>query len=151
MAAAQENKPEATQGAIMTYFKPFRRKIGLLTLMMACVFMAGWGRSDKITDFVAVCDLNGTISVVESSESEISFYRTLDPPPLNSPLIWADSRNRHNSRIPILDPLEGETFPSGWAIPYWSIVLPLTLLSAYLLLSKSRTTPATTIDRCREI
>src|SRR5579862_3974266 len=28
-----------------TYFKPLRRKVGVATLVMACVFAAGWVRS----------------------------------------------------------------------------------------------------------
>lgn len=28
-----------------SFFKPWRRKLGLLTLLMACVFAAGWVRS----------------------------------------------------------------------------------------------------------
>ena len=32
------------------FFKEWRRKVGLLTLLMACVFMAGWVRSHVIQD-----------------------------------------------------------------------------------------------------
>ena len=32
------------------YFKPYRRKFGILTLMIACKFMAGWVRSLFIHD-----------------------------------------------------------------------------------------------------
>jgi len=32
------------------YFKPGRRKIGVLTLVMACVLMAGWVRSLQVVD-----------------------------------------------------------------------------------------------------
>src|SRR5689334_11887992 len=34
------------------YFKPFRRKIGVITLVMACVFSAGWIRSRNTSDFL---------------------------------------------------------------------------------------------------
>ena len=30
------------------FFKPWRRKIGVVTLVMACVLMAGWVRSEMI-------------------------------------------------------------------------------------------------------
>jgi hypothetical protein len=33
-----------------------------------------------------------------------------------------------------------------WAIPYWSIVIPVTLLSAWLLLSKLKKVSASNID-----
>ena len=36
------------------YFKPWRRKIGVVTLMLACVFMGGWMRSIFFLDFISV-------------------------------------------------------------------------------------------------
>lgn len=34
------------------YFKPWQRKIGVVALLMACVFAAGWVRSGTVEDFV---------------------------------------------------------------------------------------------------
>jgi hypothetical protein len=36
------------------YFKPRRRKIGVVTLVLACVFAAGWVRSEATYDFVTL-------------------------------------------------------------------------------------------------
>lgn len=36
----------------MGYFKPMRPKIGVLTLVMACVFAGGWVRSFTLTDAI---------------------------------------------------------------------------------------------------
>jgi len=36
------------------FFKPWRRKIDVVTLLMACIFMAGWVRSMSIEDSMGV-------------------------------------------------------------------------------------------------
>lgn len=36
----------------MAYFKPLRRKIGVIALVMACVFAMGWVRSISVLDEV---------------------------------------------------------------------------------------------------
>ena len=42
---------------------------------------------------------------------------------------------------------DGMFIRSYWQVPYWAVVLPITLLSAYLLLSNARkTTPGTSAD-----
>jgi hypothetical protein len=44
------------------YFKPWRRKIGVVTLVVACVFMAGWIRSFNFADAIqldSVCFCSG--------------------------------------------------------------------------------------------
>src|SRR6476619_2545374 len=38
-----------------TYFKPLRRKLGVLTLVMALLFMAGWIRSYCRQDTIDFC------------------------------------------------------------------------------------------------
>lgn len=36
------------------YFKPLRRKVGVMTLLLECTFAAGWVRSLKIEDNILV-------------------------------------------------------------------------------------------------
>lgn len=36
------------------FFKPWRQKLGCVTLLMACVVMAGWVRSSSYCDFVSL-------------------------------------------------------------------------------------------------
>ena len=48
------------------YFKPLRRKLGVVTLLMACVLMAGWVRSLSIFDAVTF-PFTGTIAESLSS------------------------------------------------------------------------------------
>lgn len=77
------------------FFHGWRRKLGCLTLLLACVFAVGWVRSPFIQDAIHIpCDDGDYFC--EIGQQRISFIR----------------------------------------VPYWSIVIPMTLLSAYLLLSK---------------
>ena len=118
------------------YVRPWRRKVGVLTLVMACVFMAGWVRSQRMTDFVTICTNHRTMYSLSSSTIGISLNRLLEPPPLNGPPIWCGSYS-HLSSV-ILDSVEGQNNQPDWFIHYWAIVVHLTLISAYLLLSKPR-------------
>lgn len=36
------------------FFKPWRRKLGVLVLVLACVLMAGWARSQRMIDELSV-------------------------------------------------------------------------------------------------
>jgi len=75
------------------FFKGWRRKIGVVTLVLACVFAVDWMR---LADY----------SVKEGRTSDVPWLPTVMHPQLG--------------------------------VPYGWIVLPLTLLSGYLLLSKPR-------------
>ena len=101
---------------MFNYFRGWRRKAGLVTLLMACVFAAGWVRSlteiDRLGLFGGwVCSWGGSMRLVE-----VSFITT--------------QIGGASVRAAQLTPF--------FSIPYWMIVLPLTLLSAWLLLSKPR-------------
>lgn len=138
------------------HFKSLRRKIGIVTLVMACVCFVAWIRSFQKMDRV-IRSSNGALSSVTlyhgslywfrvtPSEGETSTrWRSSDAP--TAPIsVWQDyeptsrlnwcgfdfgaGRSKNGSEIVL----------NLWAIPCWSIVLPLTLLSAWFLLSKPRT------------
>lgn len=109
----------------MTYFKPLRRKIGILTLVMACVAAAFWiatlnvgfkrqipfslrlGEGPVLSSFHVVYSANGSIRLTKRTQLFID-------------------RSIHF----------GETEKAN--LPYSMIVIPLTLLSAWLLFSKTR-------------
>lgn len=134
------------------YFKPLRRKIGLVTLALACVLAAGWVRSQYLLDTAGFVrgiwrsdftSQNGKLWLIyvtydRPRESGFLIDSTriyvpqdlADLPARQSKLDWrwdwigfhfSSSAHFHNS-----------------IIPYWAIVVPLTLLSAWLLLSKPR-------------
>src|SRR6266700_4979357 len=45
------------------YFKPWRRKLGVVTLLLACVFVAGWVRSLSTFDSIAFANV-GRLHIV---------------------------------------------------------------------------------------
>ena len=180
------------------FFKPWRRKLGVVTLLMACVFAAGWSRSFRNHEIIKVQVAQG-LGIVDSHRgnfvccrlSILNMPRYLGPPydviAMNSQIgdskeLSTTYRSVYGNRIPFewnaipLDSIGlgdsvfedpelhrlgicGMTY--AWksivhsrsdtsnseeerftfiVVPYWSIVLPLTSLSAWLLLSKPRPT-----------
>src|SRR4051812_38916511 len=57
------------------FFKPWRRKIGVATLAMACLFMVGWVRSQFQCDDLEI-PIGAAIYGVESKAGGIDFSRT---------------------------------------------------------------------------
>ena len=129
------------------FFKGWRRKVGCVTLVMACVLATGWVRSCVATDcvelqtgqrFFGIGSCCEYLILVKCSESR-GFQ-----PFVNwefdgiEPVEHDDSSGRmiYTWVTPHRTPNECSL------IPYWSLVLPLTLLSAYLILCKPRPKPA---------
>jgi len=139
------------------FFHGRRRKIGVVTLMMACVLMGGWVRSQFITDNFGG-PTQGRFEVgINSIDNSIDFA-----------VFIRGSADKTNWRMPYHDVVENgpndvafdsfdgfiwlinicgfrigfflppQCFHLVCLVPYWSIVIPLTLISAYLLLSKPR-------------
>jgi len=130
------------------YFKPLRRQIGVVTLVAACLFAAGWVRSLRTVDRIDLLEIF-MASCVQSKGGRIAYYEDCSPrmvielggvKPEN--LIrqedLAEYLATHVSgpAIPI-DPMSG--FRKVWEVPFSTIVIPLTMLSAWLLLRKSQT------------
>ena len=148
------------------FFKGWRRKAGLVTLVMACLLTVGWMRS--IAEFDCFCLTgNSWLHVswfnvtIQSAEGRLTLFR--DSPDYGIAALWWSGENAKT--IEPYDPLgvaEGIhiEWRRDWAcftfgayhvlegtelirtdvydIPYWSLVLPLTLLSAWLILIKPR-------------
>jgi hypothetical protein len=139
-----------------SYFKPWKRKIGLLTLAMACVFAAGWVRSQTTVDLMYLDFPNSNFVFISGSGSFLIVRDTR--------FTWADPAVVTKMSV-ILVPVDYSYFNvrgyrRGWAAtnvgvyssvedalmngtptamtPYGYVVIPLTLLSAFLLLSKPR-------------
>ena len=149
------------------YFKPMRRKIGCITLLMACVFVGGWVRSLRIQDAIVVPYGRGSsVQVVSACQCLIlvSASDPMSPVSMNKFSWWSESvpsylgdyyRLRFMEVIPTIKcrrfhPSEfrhsqTSTVANCYHIPYWSIVIPLTLISAFLLLSKPRKSTPTKI------
>lgn len=142
------------------YFKPLRRKLGVVMLLIACVFAAGWVRCLSIADIAEErgCQfqsLGGSLFCEFSPElfsfkfhfrsKKLSGVRDFYSHP-SFDHIWrlrfcgfgygsenAAVQNKDGSKLLCSVP--------RFNVPYWSIVMPLSLLSAWLLLSKPMATP----------
>ena len=114
-----------------------RRKAGVVTLVMASVFAMAWVRSWTTRDWVIlyVDDHFVELSTSIDRMSIQTWFDAHDPPPTN-PIDFGSSGRRVGAGLPVLEPLELGRVPPPIDIPYWSIVLPLTRLSGWLLLSK---------------
>jgi hypothetical protein len=118
------------------YFKGWRRKLGVLTLVMACVFMTAWVRSRMLVDvvelpWIAIVSNRGILSVVIRELTGASSWRSrsldLVPERQWDVLLWGFGLWRRQLY---------EATAIG--IPYWFMTISLTLLSAWLLLSAPR-------------
>jgi hypothetical protein len=154
------------------FFQPWRRKIGVVTLILACVLMGGWLRSLRAVNNIAfTIGDHSLIQMISRDEAlavrriksrlavkELSVDRVLlmgfqapqgnstghlatnvDPPTRaaeGSPFNWImklhgfEIGNCADKQLPL------QIFVAR--VPYWSIVIPLTMASAYLLHGKTR-------------
>ena len=138
----------------------WRRKAGGVALVLACVVVAGWVRSWRVDDLIQLTseeDMATDIHIRSFEGFLIMQVETLVPP---KPIKWAVPKwsivELHKTAAaddPMIWRFRWCGFAAGyelgraylpdgrvdlWFIPYWSIVIPLTLLSAYLLLVKPR-------------
>lgn len=96
------------------FFKPWRRQAGCVMLVLACVFTAGWVRSQTKFDVIDAC---GAEFSSQRGFFDVIYYRE-----------W----NLAKSESGVLVRLEFK------GVHYSLVVIPLTVLSAYLLVSKPR-------------
>jgi len=155
------------------FFKPWRRKIGVATLVMACVFMAVWVKShlaselrifrhgNKIERAVFLCpqgiwwidsEITNETTIDDNayrlrSASRITESGEIDP--FNVVSLYGNIE-RHEDffgfkffkmefRTRSSPPPDAVFQRTMMFAPHWLIVWPPTLLSAWLLLSKPRT------------
>ena len=143
------------------FFYDWRRKIGVMTLVMACVFAAGWVRSRTANDYVIIPTNSAGFLV----GSDIHGFCWIKSENLDYPEVWYELYGPGVSfefNAPYQRPIDYNAEATcsqwlgfqaiqinsnilrvrdrdlKWVLPYWSIVIPLTLLSAWLLLSKPR-------------
>ena len=143
------------------FFKGWRRKAGLVTLGIAVAGMVVWMRSLAVND-VVLWRANGIASGVSSVAGGVSWTTYTSPAHSSEDYWWGstaiETRPSHgwwqakNECDTIwewqslgfcfgaaLHPFYGTPERAAyWLVPYWSLVLPLTLLSAWLILVKPR-------------
>lgn len=146
------------------YFTPWRRKAGVMSLVVACVFMGGWVRSMFRADCIGIRPYQSVVCSVGSYSGLLSFDISPlmeDPPLLTCGSITLSTFRRMKSHqngsidddiwfVPAQQRANwiGEVFFRSKPIsntvrrqiPYWAVVIPLTLLSTYLLASNTRPT-----------
>jgi hypothetical protein len=134
-----------------SYFKPLRGKLGVVTLVLACLLMAGWVRSIFTLDQLRFRDL--PTMTFQSASGHLRMWHDSSGEVTSSDLHFFEWQ-RSTVSLSSTSPFPGSTNHFGWIgfdfvqypeqmslriLPYWSIVIPLTLLSAWLLFSKPRT------------
>ena len=143
------------------FFRSWRRKVGVVTLVMACVLMAGWVRSFTFVEGVAIpIGIKMSASLV-SNDSSLVWLTQDGGDFLMFPHFTSRRFSEIDDRI-----FENPFFQWRWkwggfgfgasvegskqignqmivmapgslvVIPFWSIVISLTILAAFLLLSK---------------
>lgn len=148
------------------FFKGGRRKAGCVALVMALAVFGVWMRGYGVSDaFSFGVDEAGNNHWLNSSRDGIRWERYSGA---GGVIGWKQFPVPQSGTVfPVDDPewlsicavdwrVRSCGFDFGewrskqkdafrcdyWLIPYWSLVLPLTLLSAYLILWKPRKTPA---------
>lgn len=120
---------------MLNFFKGWKRKAGVVTLAIALLFAGGWIRS---LCWIDVLTLNcGEHTNIISFDQDLGFGVDCGLEQKNEFTAFID--NCRNSLFRWSAYREWYVrCKSGVIVPYWSLVLPLTLLSAWLLLSKPR-------------
>jgi hypothetical protein len=135
------------------FFRGWRRKVGVLTLMMACVAMGGWVRSSFIKDHLTSVD--GLGSSIQATSFDCHFgvvarkgfaptgraETRLRQSAVESIHGWAKEREGwrwYRLGFGMVNNKWDGGYLKGWFAHFGSIVIPLTLLSAFLLLNKPR-------------
>jgi hypothetical protein len=133
------------------FFRGWRRKVGIVALVMACAVGGMWCRSFLVDDSFGWGDSAPDLPIWFTSNdgmlimiAEIPIGWGTFRPSLS---MWDTEESKPwNEFLPpdMKWSFQWCGFGYGWAefqfvtFPYWSIVIPLALLSAYLLLWKAR-------------
>jgi len=128
------------------FFKPWRRKTGVVTLVMALTLACGWARSRVVADQLAIRIGPDRVFWMISNDdwTGLAILKA-------GPYEYRESSFQYWNSVPLPNhrnggPFSGINHSWDWYVrryyifPYFLLVIPLTLLSAWLLLSKARPT-----------
>jgi hypothetical protein len=120
-----------------TFFHGWRRKLGIVTLVMTLAIMGLWARSylvpEQFAGSVYVGSADGIVTFGQIVERLKNVASTSGEDSYQG---WAGvgfGRTHY-----FIERLSVELIMDELSIPYWTFVLPLTVLSAYLILWKPR-------------
>lgn len=130
-----------------SFFKEWRRKFGVVILLLACFLMVGWLRSGMVADHFTFWVSDYHVSF-DSYRGAIHWHANdilhFWPQIFN----WPHSQNpigAHYFSRAIKEPRRTTTLQveytfqdSLWSIPYWALIIPLAVVSLWLLIVKPR-------------
>ena len=138
------------------FFNGWRRKIGVVALLMACVFLGGWFRNMTTYDAVSVPLGKQTKAVFLSVDHALVWVKIQSPDSAPAFPEW-ESRPAITAQFkPLTDyrdycsqwcglaigdvppTMAGGDHISFWVAPYWVVILSLTVFSVDLLLIKPK-------------
>lgn len=141
------------------FYRSWKRKAGCVTLVVALVSTGVWVRSRTTVDVIVIWGKTANCDIISGAEGflivagqrpigqihcsvakrsvEITILSQKFVSTRGSPVKWDAFQASSLVIYPSVNDAKTKdrTIPM---VPYWSIVTPLTLLSAWLLLSKSR-------------
>ena len=142
------------------FFKGWKRKIGVVALVMACVFMAVWARSLSISDAILIPRTKPEFIRLDSRSGRLSWNNIQNEKVTIPTIIWrTDVIARTDSDVVfdhsnyvyewrlhwgtidvgrVHSPGDGRVSASYVIFHYLGFTIPLTLISLWLLLSKTR-------------
>ena len=149
------------------FFRGWRRKAGVVTLVMACALTGLWMRSQHMRDSLQVRIADNAAYICISNESELVWQSlsheateevqlrrfAVSHIPVSQNRVHFGHGWRRTEKEDYGHSVSFKTIPgsrteidaqlAAWKLPHWCVVLPLTLLSAYLLLwtPRKRTEP----------
>ena len=154
------------------FFHGWRRKVGCVTLLIACALAGMWMRSLVYSDSVLLNRGVLANDFASSFQGGIKWVRSLDPliqspavPQIVAPRFQFSTTFRYDTDETLMPVFGGDVIEwrSHWqgagfhfgtgrvsgyqftvaVAPYWFVTMLLTLMSAYLLLIPSRKRPTT--------
>ena len=148
------------------FFRGWRRKVGVVTLVISCLFMTGWVRSLTTNDAISFHSGRHTTEILQSVKCVLVWQRSKfdDAEYMMTIPVWTTHKFYPDTKwfdetgtvwrwqlcgfgfgeLPS-DLIEGVQV-TFFFVPYWFITIPLTAFSAYLLLSKPQKSIQLEID-----
>jgi hypothetical protein len=133
------------------FFRGWKRKIGVVVLGLACCVSIAWARSFHIVDSWSLANpaFGKAIHVWISIGGTIRRSRFYEVPGVPLPIHHCSYTRTSFREYSIDEQNELDEFATppnalklrDFDIPYWSIAIPLTIFSAWCLLTKPRTKP----------
>ncbi len=121
-----------------TFFHGWRRKLGCITLVMAVASLLAWMRGRFVHDVVAFTLGGDQQHVVMAYQDSIWWWHYAIEEEHGADVGLSISHSEAKNIISQLRMLLARPGSGERYVPYWCVVLPLTMLSGWLILWKPR-------------